>query len=473
MTIIDRILRRDMAAPVAAPRRRDVPGGVAGADSAASTYGFLISDDPNPIWRGRSRWPVIDEMRLSDGTVRSSLMLYKLPIRAADYAVEPATEDPLDRLVADAVAWQFGIGRDDDDAPLGHSWETLLDEGALKMLDNGSMFEEMVWGDGLQTWRDADGDPHQILTLIRLAPRSPRFVQRLESDPRTGAIARFEQWLPGTKPIPPEKLIAHAIERENGEWWGTSALRPMYGNWKLKKQLMIASGIAWDRWAAGIPIVRHPSGAGYALRADEIGRTVRGNERAYVTFDASEPDWGLELLNGSGTIADPVPLLRWHCEQIRESGLQFFANLGTSATGSRAVGDVLVDPFYQAVETITKQAISVYRKSAIRRFVDYNFGTAIPTPTITFRGLAQRDVAVLCQAIYDASGAGLAFDDPETQDAIRTALDLPKLPVDFKPPEGAGPEDAEVDPETGLPVPPEAVPPTPSRAIAGARSYPG
>lgn len=448
----------------APPRITDGPmGGVVGSDGQAGFYSGFWRDDPNPLWRTRQRYAVIEEMRKSDPSVRSALLLYKLPIRAAKWRVEPVSStNPVDLLVADACAWQLGIGT--DDGPLSGSWSLVLDQ-ALKVLDYGAMFEEKIWHDAAVDWRDADGTVHPMFAVQHLGPRAPATVEEIQTDERTGKIASFIQGLADTRPIPPEKIIPHAVDRENGDWWGTSMLRPMWGSWKLKKQLMISSGIGWDRFAAGIPVVRHPAGSGNAQRAQQIGRSLRQHERGYVAFEEGT-EWSLEILAGSGSLADPVPLLNFYCQQIADSALEFFSTLGTTQHGSRAVGEVLIDPFFDAVGSLAVQLATTYRKHLLREFVTHNFGADVEVPEIIASGIGTRDVSILCQALYDASNAGLDFKDVETQNAIRELLDLPDLPDDYAPPkpgEGLAPLlVGGVNPLTGAPnLPPAAPPPTP------------
>lgn len=436
------------------PRAREADGGadfgVVGRDDTGP-YTWLWSNDPNPLFRTRARFDVFDEMRKSDPSVRAALMMCKLPARAAKWRVDPYSDDPIDKLVAEACAWQLGVG-EEEDGPLVASWSAVQAQASLK-LDFGCMFEEIIWGDEPFTWRDADGDEHLLLGVQRLAPRTPRTVDRIQNDPRTGHVSEFKQWLPGAKPIPPEKLIAHATDREDGQW-GTSLLRSMYGSWKFKRELMISSGIGWDRFASGIPKVTHPHGDAAERKAQRIGRGLRAHERGYVTQEFGG-EWDVDILNGSGTLADPVPLLRFHCEQIADGALQFFTNLASSQTGSRAVGDVLIDPFFQAVQADAEETASMYRSTLLRKFVTVNFGERVPTPYLRPGRIGSRDIAVLCQAMFDASSAGMEFTDPETQDAVREIMGLPALPDDYEPPE---PGEGDPVPPTPPPILPPAAP---------------
>lgn len=418
-------------------RRRPAPEGVAGKD-AASYLEEAAADvqaggpDVNPALTGRTKYQAYQEMRLSDSAVRSALWTVKLPIRGGAWDVEAASDDPVDTLIADAAAAQLGLRG--NPGWLDLSWDAQTAQ-ALLFLDWGCMFEEIVWAKDPVEWRDADGDPHLIRPAARLAPRFPATVSRVVADTQTGRIARVEQDLPGAHPIPGEKVIHLALEREGRNWWGTSLLRPMWGPWRLKKALMVGAGIAYDRWASGVPVVRYPAGGSGAVKAqaEQIGRNIRQHERAYVALEGPPPPaggWDVSLLRGADAIADPVPLLNYFNRAIGEAAMQQFTSLGTTERGSRAVGDVLSDPFYQAAAAIAGYLAEERGRQLLRRWVDHNFGEGVDVPRLTVSKLQARSVETLARALAELADAGLNFTDRATQDDIRDQLELPHLPDD-------------------------------------------
>lgn len=424
--------RRELAAPPVEQRRRRAPDpGATGSDDNKQAYGWLRSDDPNPLFHGRQRFDVYDEMRKSDASVRSTLWMTKLPMRSATWTFSPprGSTDPTDELVADACSALFGV--EDRPARLSTTWDETLSQELL-VLDFGCMFGEVIWPDEPWEWRDANGNVHVLWAPMRIAPRYPRTVDKIETDPLTGQISVFKQWLPGAKPIPPEKLVVQVLDKES-DWFGTSLLRPMYGPWKLKKELMIAAGIGWDRFAAGIPVMEHPSGDAAAAKAARIARNVRTHEHAYVAHEGGESGWKFRIEGGAGSLPDPTPLLRLYCEQIAEAGLQQFSSLGTTASGNRAVGEVLVEPFYQACQAVAGQVAAVLTRDVVRPFVDVNFGVNVPTPTLAASRIAVQNISTLTQAVSDLHAAGLSFDDLETQNDLRGLLEMRALPEDFTP----------------------------------------
>lgn len=408
------------------------PGGVVGRDS---TYPHLDlafgGTDVNPELSGRARFETFREMKTSDPAVRSLSWLYKLPIRSATWNIRAAEKDADGPAVAEARAdfarWQFGLPP--YNAPrLDLTWDELNQQDLL-YLDYGSMGGELVWGDP-ETWMDADGTPHLIRPLARIAPRMAASIAELEVDEMTGAISRIRQdvgrgeWMPGSK------VTWLVNEREGSNWFGVSLLRAAYGAWKIKRQILISDAIGYDRWSSGIPVVRHPPGTEAERKAQEIGRSVRGHERAWVAFDSpkSEGVWDIDLLSGASSIADPVQRLRYLDEQIAKAGLEQFSSLGTTQTGSRAVGDVLIEPYYLAVQAVASYVAAARMRQVLRRLWDVNFGPEVPVPEIMPEKVQGENVAALARVLADLSAAGLTFADRDTQNDIRDRLDLQHLP---------------------------------------------
>lgn len=402
--------------------------GVIGADGETyESYGALFTGGPdiNPELSGRRKYWVYNEMRRTDPAVKSLLWMFKLPIRQARWSVLPASDDPFDQLVADAVRWQFGI--EGEDGRLDLSWDASLSQ-ALLMLDWGAMFEEKVWGD-VDIWTDADGTEHMIRPLNRLMPLAPSTIIALHSDKATGKLDWVEQDIPGARPVPGSKVSWYVLEKEGRNWWGTSMLRPCYGSWRLKKDLMIAAGIGWDRFSAGVPVVRYPESGGTDAqrRAERIGQNYRVHERAWIAMPASD-EWQFEIAGGGGSLPDPVNLLRHYDGQIAMAGLQMFAKLGTTETGSRAVGEVLGEPFYNAAQAIANDVAIQRQRHVLKEWVTVNFGEQVETPKIQVSKLMTKNLQILAAAIANLASAGMSFTDRDVQNDLRDQLELSELP---------------------------------------------
>ena len=402
--------------------------------------------DVNPELTGAGKWPVYDEMAKTDPSIKSVLLFYGLPVRSAAWGLNPAeygrpSTDPTATLIRDMVAWNVGL-----EGQLGEldlSWDEL-NQQALKQLQNGHVFEELVWdfdkGKPLRVWRDADGDEHPVVPLAKLAVRPPSTIEKVERA-KNGRIDKVLQNVPGTEPIPGSKISYMVLEREGARWDGVSILRPAWGAWRLKKALMISAGIGWDRFAMGLPVVWHPDTPDGEAKARAIGRNARSHERGYVHFPVpqggtkADSEWLLEILNAAQTLADPTPLLKWCSEQESEAGLQQFTKLGMTDTGSRAVGDVQVEPFYLAVQVLASSIARERTRQVIREIVLQNFGRQASErycPTLTVSKVQARNIDTISRAMALLSPLGFVFTDAQAQEDIRELLGFGQLPNDLE-----------------------------------------
>lgn len=431
--------RRRENAAVKAP-----PGGELGVDSDHWLNRWAGGGpDPNVILTGSQKFGVYDEMALSDSSCKTLLQMLKLPLMGAIWDAEAASDDPVDLMIANAIRWQFGLG--DHDGQLDQTWRATLEQKLLK-LRYGCMFEEIVWGDPV-TWTDDEtGASRLIRPISRLAPRLPRSI--IDVEYQAGKIAKITQNLAMAKPIPAEKLAYYVIDAQPGRWDGTAMLRAAWGPWELKKQLMISSGIAWDRWASGIPVIRYPKNGGQAelSKAEEMGRTIRNHERGYLAFEGPEPTdlspdgWGIKIEGGPSNLPDPVPLIKQYDYEILSGGLLAFMSLGNTHSGSRAVGQVQDEPYYMSVEAHATDLGLEIQRQVWRRFVDVNFGTEFKTPACKASKIQSEDVAQLATTLSNLKLAGFDFSDRDTQDDVRERMHLPDLPEDWVSPgtEGSG-----------------------------------
>lgn len=454
---------------VAEARRRlaaapSPPGGELGVDSDHWLNRWAGGGpDPNVILTGSQKFGVYDEMALSDATCKALLWMMKLPMQGAVWDAEPASEDPVDVLIANAVRWNFGLN--DEDGQLDVTWRATLDQKLLK-LRYGCMWEEIVWGDPV-TWTDKEtGASRLIRPIVRLAPRLPKTVIDVKYE--NGKVAEITQNLTLAKPIPAEKLAYYVLDAQPGRWDGTSMLRAAWGPWEMKKQLMISAGIAWDRWASGFPVIRYPLSGGQAEidKAEEMGRSIRNHERAYLAFAGPEPTdlspdgWGIKIEGGPAHLPDPVPLLKEYSYMILQAGLMTFMALGNTPSASRAVGQVQDEPFYLVVEAVAMDLGLEIQRQVWRRFVDVNFGTEYATPNCKASKIMSEDTAQLSSTMAALKLAGFDFSDKQTQDVVRERMHLPDLPDDWAstPTEGSGLPAAPRPPPAPDPAKPEQLP---------------
>jgi len=432
--------------------------GELGVDGEAFQDLYLGGSDTNPRLSGIAKYEVYDEMRKTDPAVRSILAMFKLPIMSAEWTCEPAADTPEDTLIAECCSQQFGLG-EHDIGWMFETWESSL-HAPLQYLDWGSMFEEIVWGDVFQ-WDPPEGAARTIRPILKLAPRKPSSIREIETA-KDGSLFSLAQDTIGARPIPGDKLVWYVLDREDGGWFGTSLLRAAYGAYTMKKAVQIASATSFDRFAAGIPLIRYPEGSDEAKRmADKIGDRYRSHERAWITLPGLPPPqgaWDVSILGGANSMADPIPLLRHFDEQIATAALQGFTRLGVTETGSRAVGEVLADPYYLAVQACARYIATQREKLLLARFVRVNFGDDALTPKLLVSKITSDNITQVIEAIANLSAAGWNLADRDLQNLVRVRLGVPELP-EGEPTKGEG---AGLGPVDAAMLPPEA--PAPDEA---------
>jgi hypothetical protein len=337
--------------------------------------------DVNPALAGYLKFDAFDEMVHTDSTAKAVVWVPKLALRSAHWEHKPASGD-------------------------------------------------------LLTWRSSDGQERPLIPIDRLAPRLPRTIRSVKW--RNGRISEIEQSVLNARPIPGDKLAYYALEPEPGRWDGVSLLRAAWGPWELKRQLMIAAGIAWDRWASGFPVVRYPKNGGPAAleKAEELGRAIRNHEHAYAAFEGGPPTdlngddgWDITIQGGAGVLPDPTPLMIRYELAIYGAGLMQWMALGTSSeTGARATAQVQDEPFYVFLEAFAGDVAAARQRQVLRRFVDVNFGTEYATPTLTVSKIQSEDVEKLARILAELRTAGFNLSYRELQNYVMELQHLPAMP---------------------------------------------
>ena len=173
-------------------------------------FSGYIYEEYNTDLSGTQGITIYDEMRRSDGTVRSVIQAITLPIRRARWYVEPAGDDSESKQVAEFVEhalldWQ------------SRTWDDFL-RHALLMLPFGVMVFEKVFTlneEGKIIWG-------------KLAPRLPKSIQKWSMEDGGDGIQQRKS--DGSiVDIPMEKLCIFVNEMEGDNWWGTSILRAAWG----------------------------------------------------------------------------------------------------------------------------------------------------------------------------------------------------------------------------------------------------
>lgn len=406
-------MARSATNKIKAPKIAKQKGLIEIGDSGTRILSGIIREEYNSKLIERSGIDVFDEMRKSDGTVRAAILACTLPIRAANWYIDPASDAQADKDVADFVTAALFEYQ-------SLTWDDIL-RHALLSLPLGVMVFEKVF-----TTTVVNGATRIIWD--KLAPRMPRSIYKWAigdgSQPGITQIRSDGH----TVEIPMEKLLVVANEMEGMNWWGTSILRSAYKHWYIKNSLYKIDAIAAERQGLGIPYVKLPENYTESDRskAETILKNVRANSQAFI-IEPQDYEIGFKDMKAS-TTRDFSPSIAHHNREILLAVLAQFLELGggmAGSSGSRAVSQDHSQLFVQSLDSYAKNIASSINKGAIRELVDLNFNVT-DYPELCFSGISETDVTGISSAYQTLVSAGGLTPGMVDEPFFRELLTLPE-----------------------------------------------
>jgi hypothetical protein len=407
-----------------------------GAVGTANFAGFIRDlGEYNPILEGRSAFLVYEKMRRSDADVKAALMACKLPIRAADYQIVPGVKEnepgyAQAKEIADFVEDNLLGGLESPTSTgcwVTQNFETVK-ENALLCLDFGCAAHEDLW--------HIDGDK---VRLRKLAPRLPYTFYRYHVDEDGESLLYLEQY--GYRGnnfvnvlVPAEKIAYFVNDMEGAYFYGRSVLRAAYQHWYIKSQIYRIDAISIERNGLGVPTIK---------QGQNVSAEDRKAAQNWVQMLAAHESTGLSLPNGwdfaltgiSGRVRDPQASIQHHSEMIMRSVLANFLSLGTTQTGSRALGGSMRDFFYLSLEALSRKIDETISNTSIRRLVDYNYGDGVrarhgvplPYPRLVTSNIIVINPLELLEVAKDVGKfeVDLLQPDNDTENWIRKKCGMP------------------------------------------------
>lgn len=422
---------------------------IVSGDTGFSQMSFI---DPSPFtaWTRNEHVPELRDKRglrtyydmsRNDGAVRAGLRVVKTPIQGAEWYIEPASESTIDNNIA-----KFIEGSLFED--LDTTWERFM-EDCLRSIDYGYFPFEKVY--------DYDYLTNKF-KLKRLSPLHPLDIQGWDYAPNGTLRGVVLEPLAGDDiyarvEIPYNKMLLIVFEMEGGDLRGTSILRSVFKHWYYKEILYKIDAIQKERHGIGVPVIKLPMGFSKNDRetAEELGRNLRANERAYITCPQS---WEIYFAKLEGQPVDIIPSIDHHDKKIYESILAAFM-------GKAEVTKESLDTFYKSTRYIAQGAIAnVINKFLIKELVDINFVRKGGYPKLKVRRIGEwEDMRTMTFALRNLVGAKILTPDEPMEDWTRNLMSLP--PLDKETARGLvqGPQTGQVDPATGLVKPDQNVGP--------------
>jgi phage gp29-like protein len=381
--------------------------GITGNVSGWGGRANFISGEHLRTLEGPAGRLIYDKMRRSDHQVQAVLRAITLPIRQADYYMKPASEDEQDKKIAETL--QRALLKE-----MTTTWDDTM-RHALLMLPFGFSPLEKVY-----EYRDG------LILPRKLDPRLPQSVARWKYDEKKRRITDMVQWDPRGKeiPIPIEKLLVFTTDKEGDHWEGISILRAAYKAWFIKDDLEKTNAIMHARWGAGLPEFKAPQGVEKGSEeweaAKEALEDIHANEKAYIETPYG---WEFKLHGGEeGEGTKVLDSIRYYDEAIAKAMLAMHINLGTSATGSRALGQSFISAFLMATQAWADYIAEVINRFCVKELVDLNWKVK-RYPHFLCKRIHGLDL----QAIGYLAQAGVITNTRDLENDLREVLRLPEI----------------------------------------------
>lgn len=347
------------------------------------------------------------DMVRNDGTVRSALRIVKTPIQGAEWYIEPYSDSTVDKNIADFV--QKTLFED-----METMWEHFI-EDSLRCMDYGFFAFEKVWYP----------DPKTSKIKVNLSPLHPLDIQGWIYDGNNRVTGLAMEPLAGTDitkriEIPKSKVLLQVFEMEGGDLRGTSLLRTAYKHWYYKDTMYKIDAIQKERHGIGVPIIKLPMGFTPRDRelANDLGRNLRTNEKAYITVPFN---WEVMFAKLEGQPVNPIPSIDHHDHKIYEAILASFMGSGEVSTES-------LDTFYKSTRYMANIVAATINRDIVRQLVDINFLRFGGYPKLCVRRMGEwEDTRTMTFALRNLVGARILTPDLPLENIIRSSMSLPPL----------------------------------------------
>lgn len=391
-----------MADPTAAVRERGY---------ASPNTGTLFTDLTEEI-TPELMWPdsllVFNRMRKTDAQVASVLRAVTSPIIRTQWRVDGAgCDDKVVRAVADNLGLPI-VG--DDEKPNEakarlrgrgrFSWDEHLRLALLMLPFGHSYFEQVYYPPG------DDG----LYRLRKLGPRLPSSIAEVKVAQDGGLMWIRQHSADGVnvgQKLAVNRLVAYVLDREGGNWLGTSILRSAYKHWLLKDRALKTWSISIDRNGVGVPIYTAGPNETSLEKGIALATSIRGGDNAGGGIPSGAK---LELLGVNGRLPDIAEFVRYQDEAIARAALGHFLNLGSQGggqVGSYNYGSVLEETFDLSLDVVAGVVASTASAHIVEDFVDLNWGPTEPAPQIVYDQIGTRETEL--DRIREQ--AGLSSDD--------------------------------------------------------------
>lgn len=379
------------------------------ATMPSRTVGVLLDDDSGREDRftdlpTAEKLATYETMRREDSELRALIRNVKLPVRAANYAIECDDDD-----IRDFCMRQLGLGDEDNNIDFQ---QLLID--ILTFLDFGYCIFEY------QTAL-IDG---RFVELKEVSLRPAKTLQEFIMDEGrvTGVIQNTKE---GEVTI--DQNIMHlAFESEGNNPAGQSLLEACVNDYDAKTEILRLSMLHRRRFAVGLPVITYDpvktSPTQEQFYKDALKEYSEGKSGGMLLPFGTQVS--IAGIDGAGDRFDMIPAIQYHNQQMAKAFLSQLIELGTTATGSRAVGDDFSTNFFNGIKAITDQITETITNTLLTPLVEENFPQTVPVRLVA-TDILPEDKSALLDNIHNFLASNILGTNEAQREHIRELLELP------------------------------------------------
>lgn len=337
-----------------------------------------VSELANPV----RRMEVFEEMRSSDEAFETALSAREKLITSANWQLATAgdtpreveikefCEDNLYPLLDDILlqlsgALQYGVG-------LFEPVFAYADAPPVRNISRGKISRS-----ARQFGR--------LLYLTKIARIRQRTIWTFQIS-ETGDLQLVRQYVYSgsglaRRDIPGPKLIRWTYRQQGDDYWGRPPMRSLYKAWKFRSQLERLNMLGTDRFGVGVPV----GVAGESWSDADIQKFFRylaawrAGENAGLVIPAGGT---LSIEGGDGKVLSSIlDWAKWYAVGIAKVYLTQGTELGTTDSGSRALGEVMQEGAEGVSQSDCEHIAAILNERVIVPLVNWNYGPQESYPT--------------------------------------------------------------------------------------------
>jgi hypothetical protein len=324
-------------------------------------------------------------------------------------------------------------------ADMQHTWEEFESE-ALSMLPYGFSLFEPVYKkreDGRIGW-------------AKIPIRAQCTIRRWEIADNGDILGAEQQAPPNytTQIIPEDRFVLFRTTSAKNNPQGRSILRNAFTAWYDMKHIERFEAIGIERNTAGFPMLKYPAewssqGATPAQKAaladaKEMVRRIRVDDQMGVCIPAVFDDKGnslmdFSLISASGSVAnaDTSVVVTRKTNQILQTTMTDFMQLGHESSGSWALADSKTKTFAVAISAWLKGIAATINRVLFPRLMEANAIPLEAMPKLFYGDLETPDLPSLAEYVSKLVSLGVITPDETLERYLRKAGNLPDAEIDM------------------------------------------